>query len=61
MAATKKFDSELVGLEDGHIIFNLKNEKVKIPIEVIEKAKLVFEFKSNKPPVKGGGQRKQKG
>lgn len=53
--ATKKFESELTGVEDGHILFNLKNEKVKIPIEAIEKAKLVFEFKSNKPPGKQKG------
>lgn len=60
MTATKKFESELEGVEDHQIIFNLKNEKVKIPIEAVEKAKLVFEFKSNKPPGKHGGW-KQKG
>ena len=43
---TKKFEAELLGVEEGSIIFEIKEEKVKIPITVIEKAKLIFELKS---------------
>lgn len=42
---TKKFEAELLGAEDGHIEFQFKDEKVKIPLNIVEKAKLVFEFK----------------
>lgn len=52
MQAAKKFESELVGVESQQIIFNIKNEMIKVPITALEKAKLVFEFKNNKPPHK---------
>ena len=42
---TKKFEAELLEVENAHIVFQIKDEKVKIPITVVEKAKLVFEFK----------------
>lgn len=42
---TKKFEAELLEVEDAHIVFQIKDEKVKIPLNVVEKAKLVFEFK----------------
>lgn len=57
MQATKKFDHELAGVEDGKIIFDIKGETVKVPLSVIDKAKLVFEFKTNQPPGKPGKKR----
>lgn len=56
----KKFEDILVGVEPGYILFNLKNEIVKIPLNVIEKAKLVFEMNMNKPQGKPSGAKKQK-
>ncbi len=50
--AMKKFESDLASVEDGCIVFDLKNEKMKIPLNAVEKAKLVFEFKTNKPLLK---------
>jgi len=35
----------LLEVEDAHIVFQIKDEKVKIPLNVVEKAKLVFDFK----------------
>lgn len=42
---TKKFEAELLEVNDGHVVFQVKDEKVKIPLNVVEKAKLVFDFK----------------
>ncbi|MBC7458268.1 MAG: ribosome maturation factor RimP, partial [Bdellovibrionaceae bacterium] len=34
---TKKFEAELLGVEESHIVFQIKDEKVKIPLNVVEK------------------------
>lgn len=47
LQATKKVQDELAGVEDCHILFKLKDEMVRIPIAAVEKAKLIFEFKTN--------------
>ncbi len=42
---TKKFEAELLEVKEGHVVFQVKDEKVTIPLNVVEKAKLVFDFK----------------
>ncbi len=52
----KKFDNILDAVEGDDLLFTIRTEKIKIPISIIEKAKLVFEMKTNhtKPGAKPG-------
>ncbi|MFN3455819.1 MAG: ribosome maturation factor RimP [Pseudobdellovibrio sp.] len=43
----KKFEEVLAGFEDEHLIFNFKNETVKVPLNIVDKAKLTFEMQQN--------------
>ncbi|MBC7419522.1 MAG: ribosome maturation factor RimP [Bdellovibrio sp.] len=52
MIAMKQFDDVLAGVEGETLVFNLRGETIKLPLSQIEKAKLVFEVKSNSKPKK---------
>ncbi len=56
----KKFESTLLSVDNGHLVFEFKGESIRIPLNVVEKAKLVFEMNMNKPQGKPGGPKKQK-
>ncbi len=43
----KKFDEILEAVDNEVLVFDIRGEKIRIPISVIEKAKLVFEMKTN--------------
>jgi ribosome maturation factor RimP len=45
--AMKQFDDTLKAIDDEFAYFDIKNIDVKIPLSQIEKAKLVFELKTN--------------
>lgn len=47
LVAMKKFDDVLKNVTDDGIEFQIRSTAVKIPFEYIEKAKLVFEYKTN--------------
>jgi len=49
LVSTKKFEEVLGGVENDSLVFQFKPETVKIPLDKVEKAKLVFEFKQNAP------------
>lgn len=44
----KQLTEILQGLEDNSLVFMIDNERFVIPLEKVEKAKAVFEFKQNK-------------
>ncbi|MFN3696470.1 MAG: ribosome maturation factor RimP [Pseudobdellovibrio sp.] len=46
---TKKFEEVLAAVDGNLLIFQFKVETVKIPLEKVEKSKLIFEFKQNAP------------
>ncbi len=50
MISMKQFDDVLMGFEDNSLVFNLRSQPIKIPLEQIEKAKVVFELKTNAKP-----------
>lgn len=52
MIAMKQFDEVLAGVDGDSLVFDLRGEKIKIPQSQIEKAKVVFEVKSNAKPKK---------
>ncbi len=54
----KKFDDILESVDGDDLVFNVRTESIKIPIRLIEKAKLVFEMKKNHP--KPGAQQAHK-
>jgi ribosome maturation factor RimP len=56
----KKFENTLIGVEANHILFKLKEETVRVPLNVVEKAKLVFEMNMNKPSGKPGGHKQKR-
>jgi ribosome maturation factor RimP len=43
----KKFDEVLDSVDENGVVFTFRTHKVHIPFSVIEKAKLVFEYKVN--------------
>ncbi len=62
----KKFDEILESVEGENLIFNIRDEKIQIPISSLVKAKLVFEMKTNhtkknlNPKLKSAAQKKNK-
>lgn len=62
ITSMKKFDNILDGVEGEDLQFTIRSEKIKIPISLVEKAKLVFEMKTNhtKPGSKPGQKPVQK-
>ncbi len=46
----KKFEQVLQAVEDGQLVFEIKSEKIKVPLAVVEKSKLVFEMKTAEKP-----------
>ena len=52
LIAMKKFDEVLKAVESENLIFNIRANEIRIPLNVIEKAKLVFEYKVNSKNVK---------
>lgn len=60
LLSMKKFENEVKSVDGDNIVFEIKNEEIKVPIHVVDKAKLVFEMKVNKPPGhKNGGNKKR--
>ena len=47
MISMKQFDDVLQGVEANALVFNLRGETIKVPMEHIEKAKMVFEMPNN--------------
>ena len=45
--AMKKFEEELLSVIENNLIFKLKNEEVRVPMDKVDKAKLVFDMKQN--------------
>ena len=52
LIAMKQFEDVLQGVEDDSLLFEIRSNKVKIPLAQVEKAKLVFEYKTNAKPKK---------
>jgi ribosome maturation factor RimP len=52
----KKFDEILQAVHGEDLLFDIRDEKISIPISAIDKAKLVFEMKTNH--TKPGAQKK---
>ncbi len=44
---TKKFEEVLKGVEDDKLVFDFRQETIKVPLNLVHKAKLTFEFKEN--------------
>lgn len=40
----KEFIGELVGLEDGHVVINVKNQSVSLPMEYVARVRLEADF-----------------
>lgn len=49
---TKKFEDILVNVEGENLYFNLKNESVVVPLKVVEKSRVAFEFQQSQPKKK---------
>ena len=47
MIAMKQFDEILKSVEDDYLHFDIRSIPVKVPMSQIEKAKMVFEIKTN--------------
>ncbi len=47
MLSMKKFEDVLEKVEGEDLYFNIRKQTIKIPFSVVEKAKLVFEYKTN--------------
>jgi ribosome maturation factor RimP len=47
MISMKKFEEVLENVDAENLYFDLRKQKVKVPFAAIEKAKLVFEYKTN--------------
>ncbi len=54
ITSMKKFDQVLEAIDGEHLVFNIRSEVIRVPLEHVEKAKLVFEMKTNhtKPALK---------
>ena len=49
---TKKFEEVLKAVEDENLVFEFRQETLKIPLNLVQKSKLVFDFKDIKSPKK---------
>ena len=47
MLSMKKFEDKLEAVDAESLYFELRGNKVKVPLSAVEKAKLVFEYKTN--------------
>ncbi len=47
MISMKKFEDVLTAVEDENLHFEIRKQKVTVPLSAVEKAKLVFEYKTN--------------
>jgi len=47
MLSMKKFEDLLVGVEGDNLQFEIRKQKITVPFSAVEKAKLVFEYKTN--------------
>lgn len=47
MLSMKKFEDLLEKVEGEDLYFNIRKQTIKIPFSAVEKAKLVFEYKTN--------------
>ena len=47
MISMKKFEDTLLAVENECLVFELRKQSVKIPLTAVEKAKVVFEYKTN--------------
>jgi ribosome maturation factor RimP len=47
MISMKKFEEVLENVDAENLYFDLRKQKVKVPFTAVEKAKLVFEYKTN--------------
>ena len=45
--AMKKFEEELLSVIENNLVFKFKNEEVHVPMDKVDKAKLVFDMKQN--------------
>ena len=45
--AMKKFEDVLVKVDAEHLHFVIRTHQIKVPLSAVEKAKMVFEYKSN--------------
>lgn len=43
----KKFEDVLTAVDEENMYFEIRSHKIKVPFSAIEKAKLVFEYKTN--------------
>lgn len=44
---TKKFEEVLKSVEDDKLVFDFRQETIKVPLNLVHKAKLTFDFKEN--------------
>ena len=44
---TKKFEEVLKSVEDDKLVFDFRQETIKVPMNLVHKAKLTFDFKEN--------------
>ncbi len=49
---TKKFEEVLKVVEGENLVFDFRQETIKVPMNLVQKAKLVFDFKETKGPKK---------
>jgi ribosome maturation factor RimP len=47
MISMKKFEDVLTGVEGENLQFEIRKQKITVPLSAVEKAKLVFEYKIN--------------
>ena len=50
LLSMKKFEQVLAAVDDGQFVFEIKSEKIKVPMSAVEKSKLVFEMKTAEKP-----------
>jgi len=43
----KKFEEVLAAADDQKLQFEMRGQRIVVPLSVVEKAKLVFEYKTN--------------
>lgn len=47
MLSMKKFEEVLAAADDQKLQFEMRGQRIVVPLSVVEKAKLVFEYKTN--------------
>lgn len=47
LLSMKKFEETLVDFKDDKLFFEIRSQKISIPLEVVNKAKLIFDYKTN--------------